>query len=265
MQRFTVWLQHHRLSAFFILAYAISWSSWPFHAFGLVPRMEFLAIGPLIAALLVTGLAWGRSGLKAWAGRLIRWRVGWIWYAVALLLPALMALVAGFANIALGAPVSGLPEAAWTGLLAAFALRLVNPMDAPLGEEAGFRGYAVPVLQTRSTPLATAAILGILVSGWHLPLVVFGHLSLIGLPTTFVITFLFVWLFNRTGGSALLTLLFHSSQATFTVDSFGFSGTDTGRAELIYLGIVLAAALATILVDRDAWYEAPASAVGLRP
>lgn len=265
MQRLTIWLQHHRLSAFFVLAYAISWSIWPFHAFGLLPRMEFLAIGPLVAALLVTGLTWGRSGLKAWAARLIRWRVGWIWYAVALLLPALMALVSGFANIALGAPASAVPEAASTGLLAAFALRLVNPLDTPLGGEPGFRGYAVPVLQVRNTPLATAAILGLLVSGWHLPLVVFGRLSLIGLPTTFAITFLFVWLFNRTGGSALLTLLFHSSQATFTMGSFGFSGADTGRADLIYLGVVLAAALATVLLNRDAWQRAPAPAVGLRP
>ena len=107
MPRFTVWLQHHRLSAFFVLAYAISWSSWPLYAVGLMPGMEFLPIGPLLAAFLVTGLAWGRSGLKAWGRRLIRWRVDWTWYAVALLLPPLMALVAGFANMALGAPASG--------------------------------------------------------------------------------------------------------------------------------------------------------------
>lgn len=265
MQRFTVWLQHHRLSAFFVLAYAISWSSWPLHALGLMPGMEFLPIGPLLAALLVTGLAWGRPGLQAWAGRLIRWRVGWIWYAVALLLPPFMALLSGFTNIALGAPASGAAEVAWTGLVAAFAVRLVNPMDSPLGEEPGFRGYSAPLLQTGRTPLAAAAILGVLVSGWHLPLVVFGHFSLIWLATTFAITFLYLWLFNRTGGSALLTLLFHSSQATFTVASFGFSGADSGRAELIYLGAVLVAALATILVDRDAWATAPAPAVGLRP
>jgi membrane protease YdiL (CAAX protease family) len=265
MPRFTVWLQHHRLSAFFVLAYAISWSSWPLYAVGLMPGMEFLAIGPLLAAIVVTGLAWGPSGLKAWGRRLIRWRVGWIWYAVALLLPPLMALVAGFANMALGAPASGLAEVTWAGLLTVFAVRLVNPMDGPLGEEPGFRGYAVPLLQTGRTPLRAAAILGLLVAGWHLPLVVFGHLSLIGLPTTFVITFLYVWLFNRTGGSVLLTLLAHDSQGTFTVGSFGFSGADGDRAELIYFVVLVVAALATILFDRDAWRAAPAPAVGVRP
>jgi membrane protease YdiL (CAAX protease family) len=265
MLRFTVWLQHHRLSAFFVLAYAISWSSWPLYAVGLMPQMEFLSCGPLVAAVLVIGLAWGRSGFKAWGRRLIRWRVGWAWYAVALLLPPLMALVAGFANIALGAHASGLAEVTWTGLLTVFAVRLVNPLDGPLGEEPGFRGYAVPLLQTGRTPLRAAATLGALASGWHLPLVVFGHLGLIGLPSTFVITFLYVWLFNRTGGSVLLTLLFHDSQGTFTVGSFGFSGADTGRAELIYLGVLLVAALAAILLDRDAWRPSPAPAVGVRP
>ena len=265
MLRFTVWLQHHRLSAFFVLAYAISWSSWPLYALGLMPQMEFVPCGPLVAAVFVTGLAWGRNGFKAWGRRLIRWRVGWAWYAVAILLPPLMALVTGFANIALGAPASGTAEVTWSGLLTVFAMRLVDPLDGPLGEEPGFRGHALPLLQAGRTPLRAAAILGILVSGWHLPLVVFGQLSLIGLPSTFVITFLYVWLFNRTGGSVLLTLLFHDSQGTFTVASFGFAGADTARAELIYLGVLLVTALATILLDRDAWRPSPAPAVGVRP
>lgn len=265
MPRFTVWLQHHHLWAFFVLAYAISWSSWPLYAAGLMPQMEFLAIGPLVAALLVIGLAWGREGFKAWGQRLIKWRVGWVWYAVALLLPPLMVLITGFTNIALDAPATGQAEVTWSGLLTVFAVRLINPMDGPLGEEPGFRGYAVPFLQKGRPPLRAAAILGVLVSFWHLPLVVFGHLSLIGLPSTFVITFLYVWLFNRTGGSVLLTLLFHASQGTFTLGSFGFSGADADRAELIYFAVLIVAAVATILLDRDAWRPSPRPAVGVAP
>jgi membrane protease YdiL (CAAX protease family) len=134
-------------------------------------------------------------------------------------------------------------------------------MDGPLGEEPGFRGYAVPLLLARWSPLQSAAVLGALVSLWHVPLVLFGQLSLIGIPTTFAITFLYVWVFNRTGGSVLLALLFHNSQGTFTVGSYGFSGVDAGRAELLYFGFVVLAVLATVLVDRDGWRSAPASAV----
>lgn len=200
MPRFHNWLQHHRLTAFFVLAYAISWSSWPVLALGMMPRMEFLPIGPLVAAVIVIGLAEGRAGYRTWGLRIIRWRVGWAWYAVALLLPAVLVLVTGTLNMLLGAAAPGLSQLTWSGLLTVFAMRLINPMDGPLGEEPGFRGYAVPLLQTGRSPLQSAAVLGVLVASWHLPLIVFGGLSVIGLPMTFVITFLYVWLFNRTGG-----------------------------------------------------------------
>ena len=72
-----------------------------------MPRFEFLPIGPLAAALIIIGLAEGGPGFRAWGRRLIRWRVGWVWYAVALLLPALMALLTGSANMALGRPGTG--------------------------------------------------------------------------------------------------------------------------------------------------------------
>ena len=272
MGRSMGWLKHHRLLAFFIVAYAISWASWPFFAAGLLPRMEFLPVGPLAAAVVVMALTEGRPGFRAWGRRLIRWRVGWIWYAVALLLPAALVLVTGLVTMALGAAAPGLERLTWSGLLTVFAVRLVNPLDGPLGEEPGFRGYALPLLQASRPPLLSAAILGVLVALWHLPLILFGGLSPIGLPTTFAITFLYVWLFNRTGGSVLLTLLFHNSQGTFTVGSFGFSTAAAGRAELIYFLVVVLAVLATVVLDRQAWRKAPRSAtavgrfpLGMRP
>lgn len=265
MPRFHNWLQHHRLAAFFVLSYVISWLSWPVYALGMMPTMEFLPIGPLAAAVIVIGLAEGRAGYRAWGRRIIRWRVGWGWYAVALLLPAVLVLVTGTVNMLLGAAAPGLSQLTWTGLLVVFAVRLVNPMDGPLGEEPGFRGYAVPLLQAGRPPLQSAALLGVVVALWHLPLIIFGGLSLIGLPTTFVITFLYVWLFNRTGGSVLLTLLFHNSQGTFTVGSYGFTGPDVPRAELIYFVVVAAAALGTILLDRPAWRSAPPEASDVGP
>jgi membrane protease YdiL (CAAX protease family) len=261
MPRLKVWLQRHRLPAFFVLAFAISWCSWPLYAAGLMPQFEFLPIGPLASAMIIIGLAEGKAGYRAWGRRLIRWRVGWIWYAVAILLPAVMALLTGFAAMVLGAPAPGLAEVSWSGLLVVFGVRLVNPLDGPLGEEPGFRGYALPLLQARWNPLRSAALLGVVVSFWHLPLVLFGQLSVIGLPTTFAITFLYVWLFNRTGGSVLLTYLFHNSQGTFTVGSFGFSGAEADRAELIYFAVVVLAVLATVVLDRGAWRAAPSSAI----
>jgi membrane protease YdiL (CAAX protease family) len=186
--------------------------------------------------------------------------VGWIWYAVALLLPAVMALLTGFATMALGAPAPGLAEVSWSGLLVVFGVRLVNPMDGPLGEEPGFRGYALPLLQARWNPLQSAALLGVVVSFWHLPLVLFGQLSAIGLPTTFAITFLYVWLFNRTGGSVLLTIAFHIAQGTFSYGVLGFAGADAARMDWIVGVLWFAIAAAVIAFDREAWRTAPRSA-----
>ncbi len=260
MVRFTLWLQHHHLSAFFVLAYAISWGAWPLYASGLTPDLIFLNFGPLAAALIVTTLAWGSVGFKAWARLLIRWRVGWTWYGVALLLPVMMVLVAAFVNVSLGAARPGLADVVATGLLFGFALRLVDPLQPPVGEEPGFRGYAAPLLQRRRSPVLAAVVLGVLVAGWHLPLVVTGRINAIWLPCTVVITFLYVWLFNRTGGSVLLTMLFHNSQATVTLGTFGFSGPDLGRGELIYCAVLIVAAAATIVLDPDAWRISPQSA-----
>jgi hypothetical protein len=66
-----------------------------------------------------------------------------------------------------------------------------------------------------------------------------------------------VWLFNRTGGSVLLTLLFHNSQGTFAMGSFGFTGAEAARVELIYFVVVVLAVLATVVLDRGAWRKAP--------
>ncbi|WP_104060224.1 hypothetical protein [Arthrobacter sp. 4R501] len=59
--------------------------------------------------------------------------------------------------MALGASAPGLAQLTWSGLLTVFAVRLVNPMDGPLGEEPGFRGYALPLLQASRPPLVSAA------------------------------------------------------------------------------------------------------------
>jgi len=44
----------------------------------------FFSSGPLLAALIVIPITQGRAGLRAWAASLLKWRVGWHWYAVAI-------------------------------------------------------------------------------------------------------------------------------------------------------------------------------------
>jgi hypothetical protein len=88
-----------------------------------------------------------------------------------------------------------------------------------------------------------------------------GNINYIGLPTTFAVTFFYFWLFNRTGGSVLLTLLSHNVQGVITIGSFGFVGADLARIE--YLGFVawVLIAIGVVVLDRKAWRSAPPEAV----
>jgi membrane protease YdiL (CAAX protease family) len=146
-----------------------------------------------------------------------------------------------------------LPRVAWSGVALAFALRLVNPLDGPLGEEPGWRGFAVPRMQARWSPLATALVLGVFAAGWHLPLVLMGDLRPVELVTTFTITIVYVWLFNRTDGSVLLTLLFHGAQGALTTADLGMTGAVLERQEFVECVTWSLVAAGVLVLDRAAW------------
>ena len=132
-----------------------------------------MTVGSLAAAVTVIALTVGRAGFRAWGRRPIWWRVGWIWYAVATLLPVLLVLVSGLITMALGAAAPG--------------------------------------------------------------------------PAQLV----------------LLTLLFHNSQGTFAMGSFGFTGADATRVELVYFLVVVLAVLGIIALARQAWRKAPRRATAV--
>jgi membrane protease YdiL (CAAX protease family) len=170
----------------------------------------FLALfGPAAAALVVAALAEGRAGVRDLLRRVAIWRVGPAWYAVALGLPALLSLLVVGLGVALGAPA----EVRFSDL---------SPLTLTLfvlviGEELGWRGFALPRLQARFGALGASLLLGLLWAGWHLPnqfipgLEVYGY----GFPafTAYVVamTVLFTWLANYTRGSVLLAWLFHGA------------------------------------------------------
>lgn len=72
-------MRRRPLVAFFVLTYALTW--------GAVPFGSFFTAGPLLAALIVIPITQGWSGLRELGSRIIRWCVGWSWYAMAIGLP----------------------------------------------------------------------------------------------------------------------------------------------------------------------------------
>ena len=102
-------VRRHQLAAFVVLAYALSWWAWIWY------RLDsenvgapILPMGPLLAALIVLFLVGGWPEVKDLLQSIVRWRVGWVWYLVALGLPVALTLTALGLNLLLGAePVAG--------------------------------------------------------------------------------------------------------------------------------------------------------------
>ncbi len=246
MQSIAAWIKRHPLTAFFVLAYTFSWLPWVLGS--LVPASRpfvlypFESGGPLLAALVVIPITQGRAGLRALGASMLRWRVGWGWYALALGLPLVVALGAAVLNALLGAPVPALAQLGpWYMPFLAFAVRLINPSDGP----------------PKRSPLAATLILALLVTGWHLPLALasgIDQLPPIALLATIAVTFWYAWLFNRTGGSALMTLVAHAAEGVFFQFAMaGFAGANTTRLVWLYTALWCAVAVGLLIVDRSAW------------
>ena len=267
MPTITSWTRDHRLPVFFALTFVISWWSWPFYELGIAPT-PFFACGPLIAALIVIGMTEGRSGYRAagfaddpLAGRLDlvdrrdRHRRWPCW-------PSRQPANVGIWD------ASALPgrSLAWAGIALNFAVRFVDPLDGPLGEEPGWRGYARAAAAAKAHPVGVALRpRRCRAACWHLPLVVAGRLGAIGLVATFAITLVYSWLFNRTGGSVLLTMVFHVVQGTFSMAALGFVGADATRMDWLTGSLWCLIAAGLVIGDRRAWRVAPLSATARQP
>lgn len=139
----------------------------------------------------------------------VQWRAGWVWYGVAIGLPVALAVAVQALHVMLGgALVSGPGDP--LALIAILALLVV-------GEEIGWRGFALPRLQARLGGLGASVVLGVLWAAWHL-----ANTTIPGLErywdafpafALFVVaqTVLFTWIANRTHGSVLLAWLFHAA------------------------------------------------------
>jgi membrane protease YdiL (CAAX protease family) len=257
---FRAFVRRRELVIFFVLSYLIAWST--------LPIGTFIAFSPLVSAIVVVLIAEGLPGLARLGRRVIRWRVNWIWYAAAIGLPLLVHAVGTGLNMAAGAPAPLLDQfQPWYTLFLVFGLGMVNPLEGPLGEEPGWRGFALPRLQSKWSPLASTALLGLLITGWHLPLVFIPQfdLSLPDIATTVAVTFWYSWLFNRTGGSVLLTLIAHVTEGSVNFQGLWPAGPDADRTTWTWLITWALLVVALLIFDRKSWRTAPESAIDRVP
>src|SRR5918995_3976777 len=91
-------IRRYPLVSFFVLAYVLSW--WPaiLYALDLLPQ-PIVGFGPFLAALVVLAITQGKTGIVGLLRRMVRWRVAPVWYAVALLSPITITLIATVFNV----------------------------------------------------------------------------------------------------------------------------------------------------------------------
>ena len=216
------WIRKHALLTFFILAYAFSWMveiPLVFSAQGVatarVPfALHYLAgYGPLISALIVTRITGGSDGLRELWERMIHWRVkpGWWLVAVSPLGIYLLASMALWLIQGQKLDLAAMGEVDYLPPLGLVAIPLWI-LTFGIGEETGWRGFALPRLQKGRSALSATFLLWLSWALWHSPMFFYAYDPiiipgmLIGLLAGSII---FTWLYNSIGGSVLITAIWH--------------------------------------------------------
>ena len=200
-------LERAQLIVFFALAYVISfvlwlpvlakWIDFPF-------ALSIATFGPTLSALITH---------RIYAGT---WRFARLWTTVSTLAIGIasgtsVVLIAAF-TAAFCMTESGFDRWQWSALEQIFIVFLPNLLGGPLGEEGGWRGYALPRLQRRFNPTASSIILGFLWANWHLPLIVthvynvtWWQFVLLTIAASIFLTFTF----NISNGNILAAIVVH--------------------------------------------------------
>ena len=246
--------------AFVVLAFAWSWglgfAASQIKAQSIPVSTAVLIVsgfGPSIAAFVIVGAFSGSLGLRRWLGVCLNRHIGWRWFALAFLTPPLVMMVALAIHILLGGAIPA-PIAAAHIPLAIANFGLVLLVGGPLGEEFGWRGYAMSALLAQTTWRVASLLLGLVWALWHLPLFFMGGTAQSQMPIfVFMLNIsagsvLFGWLFVRTKGSVLPAILLHTSLNAWAGLLVIVPSTATGRPYDIVTGLLVMIAAALLLI-----------------
>jgi membrane protease YdiL (CAAX protease family) len=252
-------VRRHPLITFFVLTYLLAWILWlPLVILrDTIPAPQGLVLAllgsavPSLLGIVLTAIVLGRGSLRKLLGRLLIWRVDPRWYLVVVLGPA--ALVGGI--VAFNALLGGPAIRVKVPLLAAVITLAFHIFPgSALGEEIGWRGYALPRLQAGRSALSASLILGVIWAFYHLPLFFTGQaFRSPSILVPFVISgialsVILAWVYNSTGGSLLLVVLLHATANLPLTLFLEPLGSRAMLPFLLYVGLLVVAAILVVIV-----------------
>lgn len=262
------WIKRNSLVTYFIMAYGITWilsilateSLLPFQIPTAIIAFSAIVLhyGPSLAAIIVAGIVGGKSSIRKLLAGLREWRVGIHWYLFVLLFPTVLRLIAVGLGVLLG---STFPKFASANSVPGGIHPLLLPVLVVVGvlfqtgiaEEIGWRGYALPKLQTSLNALVSSLILGLVWGLWHYHPRNWPILAPLGFWYMFMVipfTIIFTWVYNNTKGSLLIAVLFHtaSNTADWLVPIMPSSTSASGMIPFILTGVLLWIVAITVII-----------------
>jgi len=215
-------INRHQLVLFILLTFIFSWFPW--YA-GIGP--EVMAMGPSIAAFIVVLMVGGKQGFINLLKPFGRFRAkAWIWI-LALLGPGVLYLIGLGVHLLLGgqAPPFIMIREELSLIPLYLVMVVLMPWNGPVGEEFGWRGYALPRLQSKYGALIASLVIGTIWGFWHLPSL-FAPQGVVGaiaaeLGLIFLLPYILgtiansvfmTWLYNKSNQSALIAgIVFHAA------------------------------------------------------
>src|ERR1051326_6545828 len=195
------------LATFLILAFLLSWYPW------VLALLRHSTSGPnplglLLAALIASAVKGGWRGARDLALDILRVRVPVTRWLAAILIPVGIVVAALAVAAALGMHVA-IRAPQWSDMLDRF---LFTFLFVALGEEPAWRGFLLPQLQRRFTPLIATLMVSAVWAIWHLPL--WGSEFAWTIVPAFLVSLLgggivLSWLYNRSRNSVLMPMLMH--------------------------------------------------------
>ena len=230
-------LRKYPITAFFTLTLAVTWLAFiPYYNSFTAGEdgIPWFTFGPMVAGFTMAAVTGGFKRVKSLVAATFRWKVNPIWYVAAIGVPFATQLVSILLN-----PLFGSATPAWGNIPPVMEIlpmvTLFAVFSGPLGEEIGWRGFALPKLLETRTALAASLILGSVWAIWHLPLILVGDFSAHGSIMPLIAAFAFTWVSQNAKGSVLLAILMHTSYQN-SVRYLGKVFTDADYVQQKWLG-----------------------------